>query len=535
MASTAQDHLCRLCRTTNLVASIAQIPEDCQRYGSRFFERSYFVSLDDLIRSADECVWCKEITAPLTMPDIKDCSDKIKYRVDLTFCCSSCRHATHFDRFRYTVHRFENDDLTRCGSSYEGRLHFLNRTPELIAAERSSRLQSMTGTAKTWLEQCKQNHDTCDNKDTVSFPTRLIDVRSEGNGCIRLHVPGATGKGSYAALSYCWGGTYNFMTTTENIASHLVSIREDDLPLTVKQAVEFTRRLNVDYLWVDAICIIQDSKEDKKREIRNMRNIFKNSYVTLVASHPLSVSDGFLFPQSTPMSTFFNVSFGALTNGEHDISVELLPFSRIRHQPVNKRAWTLEERLLSGKLLIFSSYGLFWQCEQENLAYEEALLEDQDKNQIGYRIDIHISSLLNTNEERFFSSVVVRWHTLVSDYTSRGLSHFRDKLPAIAGIAEEFSHNWGSRLGEYKAGLWPNYLVDSLAWQASRGWCTEPLKKYRAPSWSWAALDSQVATFPGSRNNKADHDRRAKIVDVQVKTVNEDDPFGKIESGFMTV
>lgn len=428
----------------------------------------------------------------------------------------------------------KDDEYHRTGTNYEGRLHFLNRPSNSLAAERNLLLQSMAHTASEWLEQCRHRHNRCAIKGATSLPTRLIDVSSKHTGRICLRLSDANELGSYAALSYCWGGSYNFVTTTENLASHLENIPEERLPLTLKQAVDFTRRLNIDYLWVDAICILQDSKEDKKREIRNMRTIFKNAYVTLVASHPPSVSDGFLFPQSTPMSSFFSIRANTIATGPLDILVELLPFSRIRHQPVNNRAWTMEERLLSSKLLIFSSYGLFWQCEEEDLSFEERILEDQDPNQIGHRIDVR-AGLLNASEDIFFSSIVLKWFTLVSDYTSRSLTHFGDKMPAIAGIAEEFSQKWGLRLGEYKAGLWSNYLVGSLAWQTINGCFAEPLIKYRAPSWSWAAVESHVAIYPGSRGNKADFERRAKILNIQVETVHVGDPFGEIASGHITI
>lgn len=446
---------------------------------------------------------------------------------------------THFDRFKYAAHCFKGEDIERLGlHAKEGRLHFLDRSADFLAAERQSLLQNMACTARDWLVQCRYTHNKCHIKGLTSLPTRLIDVRSErraGQVCLRLSD--ANELGSYAALSYCWGGTFNFLTTASNIASHLEGISEEELPLTVKQAVYFTRLLSIDYLWVDAICIIQDSKEDKTREIRNMRTIFKNAYVTLVASHASSVSDGFLFPEYRPMSSFFTArtSFGA--TDVKDISVELVPFSRTRQQPVNKRAWTLEERLLSSKLLIFSSHGLFWQCEEQNLSMGIDVLheEGQDVNVIGHRIDSRVESLLTADEDLFFRTVVQRWFTLVGDYTSRSLTRFGDKMLAIAGIAEEFSHNWGARLGEYQAGLWSNYFVDSLAWQTVDGYCIELPMKYRAPSWSWAAVDSTVATFPGSRGGKADHKRRAKVSDIQVKNVHVSDPFRAIDSSYVTV
>ena len=532
------DSLCLSCRTKNLVPSLAALPQSCDSYGSSYYDYSYYISFESLTKSADCCPWCKEISSMINMYLDHDDHAGIRYRVDITFCCASVSHIKHFDRFKYHAYCFRDKDVLRAAVTNEGRLHLPHPSPDTSAAEQNLLSQNMVLTATAWLQECRNTHHSCRPVITGLLPTRLIDVRSQRKaGYVCLRATDANEVGSYAALSYCWGGAYNYLTTTQNLASHLQEIAEGQLPLTVKQAVNFTRLLNIDYLWVDALCILQDSKDDKRREIRNMRNIFKNAYVTLVASHASSVTDGFLFPKFRPLSTLFGTCPELEDGSGVDMVIELInaDFQRT-NQPVSSRAWTLEERLLSSRLLIFNSHGLFWQCEEKETSMEAGILrEDGQVLSQGHRIDNRTGTLLNASENVFFTDVVGRWLALVTDYTARSLTHVGDKMPAIAGVAEEFSQKWGSRLGQYHAGLWSNYLVDSLAWQSVNGNCTGPPAAYRAPSWSWAAVDCKVATWPGSRGNKADHERRAKVSDIQVNTQHENDPYGSIESGHIVI
>lgn len=66
------------------------------------------------------------------------------------------------------------------------------------------------------------------------------------------------------------------------------------LPPLISNAIDVTRKLGFDYLWVDSFCILQDSKDDKSRELAHMRKIYQNTYVTIAAAKSSTVGEPFL-------------------------------------------------------------------------------------------------------------------------------------------------------------------------------------------------------------------------------------------------
>jgi hypothetical protein len=109
-----------------------------------------------------------------------------------------------------------------------------------------------------WLKDCMTTHTTCRrlNRDNKQLPTRVIDVGSpEGNHEPRLIVTNGA-CGSWAALSYCWGGDSNFILNARNMLHMLSGIPLESFPATLRDAVYVTRRLGLRYLWIDALCIL---------------------------------------------------------------------------------------------------------------------------------------------------------------------------------------------------------------------------------------------------------------------------------------
>jgi hypothetical protein len=129
---------------------------------------------------------------------------------------------------------------------------------------------------------CLKEHSSCSNLPLTSpLPTRVIDVGpSDGSEEPRLyiHAEEAQHEAKFAALSYCWGKTQNLTLTTENLDFMKEIIPWDDIPLTIRDAIELTRGIGIRFLWVDALCIIQNSAEDwsgtsSKSGRRNMADI----------------------------------------------------------------------------------------------------------------------------------------------------------------------------------------------------------------------------------------------------------------------
>jgi len=155
--------------------------------------------------------------------------------------------------------------------------------PEMVGLE-------LDGLAKAWINDCARTHPLCPKPQDAILPTRLLDVGDAAESLESLHlvIPGETTEGKWIALSYCWGesklNNKTYRTTTKNLEDHLRQIPFEKLPLTIQDAIRVTRSLCIRYLWVDALCIIQDSNKDWQVESVNMMNVYRNSYITITAN-----------------------------------------------------------------------------------------------------------------------------------------------------------------------------------------------------------------------------------------------------------
>jgi Heterokaryon incompatibility protein (HET) len=153
--------------------------------------------------------------------------------------------------------------------------------------------------AKSWLDECMHSHPKCQRISPASseLPTRVLEISSVGENevlSIRLYPNTTKEVAPYAALSYVWGGPQAFRTLQSNIASHNSQISLSILPQTIQDAVFCAHKLGLKYLWVDSLCIIQDSREDREREITYMAQIYKNAFVTISAAGAKGCHEGFL-------------------------------------------------------------------------------------------------------------------------------------------------------------------------------------------------------------------------------------------------
>jgi hypothetical protein len=140
-----------------------------------------------------------------------------------------------------------------------------------------------------WLEDCSMKHVGCPSGETDKLPTRVIDVGISSPECPKPYLFCSHGReGRYAALSHCWGtpsaSNPGFKTETHNYENMRAAIVFETLPALFQDAVLTTWKLGIQYLWIDSICIIQDSKDDWEAESAKMGSVYRNAYVTIVAS-----------------------------------------------------------------------------------------------------------------------------------------------------------------------------------------------------------------------------------------------------------
>lgn len=165
----------------------------------------------------------------------------------------------------------------------------------------------------------------------------------------------------YAVLSYCWGGDQVFKTVESKRGT--VSRARKDLSQTIQDAVLVTRQLKLEYLWVDSMCIIQDSVEDKSALISQMHKIYTCAQVTIAASKASKCTEGFLAPRVNVPQFYIPIRYPSGRVGPHRFGRVILIASPHRSvEPLVIRAWTLQESLLSRRILSYGSLQLHWYC-----------------------------------------------------------------------------------------------------------------------------------------------------------------------------
>lgn len=387
--------------------------------------------------------------------------------------------------------------------------------------------------ARECLETCLSSHGkTCQQLVPAHMPFRLVDVGSNTNELPRL-IHGEKPV-SYCALSYCWGGDQEYKTTKQNLSQYLEGIC---LPLhakTIQDAIQVTRALHVRYLWIDALCIVQDDEDDITAEISRMPQIYKGACVTILAASSSSSQEGFLHPRRN-RDLVFRLPYRrpdgllgsvVLLNEGNEID-ESFP------EPIKDRAWTLQESLLSARQLHFGTTHLTWRCHKsKRLDGSEKELTRSRK-----RHEAQLEPWPPARDMKY-AKILELWHEVVYDYSGRRMSVASDKLVALSGIAEDFAHvmaaNSGASTVRYLAGLWSEDISRQLLWtRASLSDQSEvpprPRPAYRAPSWSWASIDSQV---------ELEYNRDpvfAGILGYQVTLRTEALPYGDAAAGVLAL
>ncbi|CAJ2513010.1 Uu.00g011290.m01.CDS01 [Anthostomella pinea] len=219
---------------------------------------------------------------------------------------------------------------------------------------------------KQWIQVCDSTHPNCrrhsdkedDEKSIKPMPTRLIQLKES----LRLVDSASISPSRYVALSHCWGKTSDLessCTYQHNIAERKKSIDFHRLPRTFQDAVVVARGIDVHYLWIDSLCIIQDDMNDWEYESRRMEQVFSAAYCTLAASSAKSSVEGFLkYRQPRSCVQLETKSLGRLY-----VCQNIDDFHRdVELGGLNTRGWVLQERVLSRRSIFFTSTQVYWEC-----------------------------------------------------------------------------------------------------------------------------------------------------------------------------
>jgi hypothetical protein len=373
-----------------------------------------------------------------------------------------------------------------------------------------------TSAAEDWLEFCVQEHEECKRVENDFVPPRLLRVTCAQDE-VHLVSMDITKPVPYAVLSYCWGGDQLSKTVKSNVG--IVPRAIKDLPQTIHDAILVTRQLKLEYLWVDSMCIIQDSAEDKDALIGQMHRIFACAEVTIAASKASRCTEGFLAPRTNGPQFYVAIQDPTETNNARSGRVILIPPSKRHVEPLVTRAWTLQEILLSRRILSYGSRQLRWYCGGHE--HHDGGLMDRD------------SSSWASLQTRRFETTSLQWINIVKQYTLRELSEPSDKLIAISAVAQRLASLTEGRWGRYYAGVWTEWFFQQLLWAISEGEIAKRPVRYRAPSWSWAAIDGRL-DWPSSED-LIDAEILCTLLDVEIQPLRSEQPYGAVTAGRIKV
>ncbi|KAI0153175.1 HET-domain-containing protein [Xylariaceae sp. FL1272] len=354
-----------------------------------------------------------------------------------------------------------------------------------------------------WIDNCVKNHSLCSNVNSTAefwIPDRLLEVQDEACRLRVRLIDKAQARQlesiRYAALSHVWGeweSSPSLRLLQENHEIFQGEIHESTLPKSFLDACKVCSRLGIQYLWIDSLCIIQDSPEDWNEQAVLMHLIYRHALVTIVATSATSCHDGFL-DRDTDHISAMKVSYAASSmakNGtdenetymiicDYPKSSESYRTYAINGSRWNTRAWTMQERSLSTRMIHFCRNKLFFECRECLGSEENEPVQEFEK----------MNSVLWPRDSNSFAELRQHWQLLLGEYTGRALTVQSDKLIAIQSVAEDMAATTGREYIRY-AGMWRDNLRNELLWYAPSGDTQRPAE-WRAPSWSWASVEGQV-------------------------------------------
>ncbi|GAB1317196.1 hypothetical protein MFIFM68171_07406 [Madurella fahalii] len=410
-------------------------------------------------------------------------------------------------------------------------------------------------TIASWIKDCEHHSACCLPASPPLFlPTRLVFVGTLSSPSLRLvnthsDLSPLTRSTTprYIALSHCWGGNIPDALTARTLPLMRESIAEPTLPRNFRDAIHATRRLGVQYLWIDSLCILQDSAVDWATESPTMGQVYAHAHCVIAATASADAQGG-CFRERSP--TWRERTIMASAARRCFVSspplIRDLFYWRVELAPLTGRAWAFQERLLARRVVHFCEGVVLFECNTlqaselhvhgARYATEPYVVRDGKlvrwldgavlgplRNRMSGRgaggvdaeraaeraavrgirgaLDV-LQSLGPVSRQSFGEKIEFykRWYEMVSAYSQGQLTRQSDRLVALAGVAELVQKR---AQVPYLAGLWASGIMElGLLWVVKG-----PREKQFpccAPSWSWASANGRIGLLPrgslGSRS-----------------------------------
>ena len=224
--------------------------------------------------------------------------------------------------------------------------------------------------AFAWITNCVVNHLDCRRQllESHSRPRRLIAVGDLDDDVRLCNSSALDPDALYVTLSHCWGPQgipFKLQKGNESILSERIPMAQ--LSLTFTDAIKLTRRLQVlgvKYLWIDALCILQDSEEDWRDQALIMGEIYGNAFCNIAACTGSDGTSG-LYPDNDGVSRrvcTLDTGTSSCLSGYFAVRDKNIMRSDAKNATILSRAWCVQELMLAPRVLYFSRSHTVWEC-----------------------------------------------------------------------------------------------------------------------------------------------------------------------------
>ncbi|KFA51390.1 hypothetical protein S40293_03230 [Stachybotrys chartarum IBT 40293] len=370
--------------------------------------------------------------------------------------------------------------------------------------------------------ECSSNHRKCSHfprliAPALQLPSRLLDVQGAK---IKLKCGVRDGDQlEYTTLSHIWGPDPSVCPrlTQTALDDFEAEIPETSLPTKYLEAIRITKALGFQYIWIDSLCIIQDSAEDWKREAKKMSAVYGRSSCNISYVYPsshASTKQHLRDPRISLPCRLFQSSTPLESDTTPSLVVQTTDRPLVRHWSANSfkvswpllsRAWVFQERLLCPRNIYYGSDILYWECSEgvEDDFYGPVILSE------GSKAEFHsVFDLQDKPTSHSIKAPIEQWFSMIQSYRLNSLTFETDRIMAFAGIARAIQLQTKYI---YLAGIWREFAELGLLWHIEPPWGrTTPLfqdfcarkkqMQIQAPSWSWFS----VPTIPDAKSAQVD-------------------------------
>ena len=327
-----------------------------------------------------------------------------------------------------------------------------------------------------------------------------------------------------------------------------------------QDAITISRKLGIQYVWIDSLCIIQGDAQDWEIEAAKMASIYNSAYLVVAATATPDGSGGCLFDRkphitingTTSTGTPFEIYGREKTSHEifgwdvdkglqrvwDPINTQELINRHLAAYPLMSRAWCFQERMLATRMLHYTKNEVVFECAS-SMSCECGALQDHDQ-------DPHLQArrtvltrpaqvpekTASPRDHEDYTEDYKTWRDFMMEFSQKKITQRADGLPALAGLAVKWYQ--GPSTGRYLAGMWENDLLRSLAW-VSHEEDQGQEHEHNVPSWSWLSAQRGV-TWGGNTMRDREYFVTINHERTACRPMTDLNPYGKVSWGhiFMT-